>query len=221
VAQQIVHQQHRDVSRAELMKIIFPNGNATRKSSGMTLVEMMTAMSIFIVLMAGMLAIHMFGLRYDQITGSRLGASDQARQSFDKLLGDVRAAKSIAIGTNYNATNFVAVPSGSNLVGTALKVGFSKSTNIIIYYFDTGVNKLFRYTNGVPGYKTLAANLTNTYQFTGEDYQGNILTGLDNHSVVGVRMEFYEFYYPLTKVGSNYLYDYYKLEFKASSRNFD
>ncbi len=207
------------------MKLLSYRNNASgtlrRGVLAMTLVEMMTAMVIFLMMMGGMISLHIFGLRYDQMTGSKLGASDQARVSFDKLLGDVRSAKTIQIGTNYSGSNFVAVPSGAGLIGTAMRLGFAHSTNIVVYYLDPANNRLFRSTNGVAGGDVIAAYLTNGIKFRGEDYLGNLLSALDNHSVVDVKMEFYQYQYPLTKVGSNFLYDYYKLEFKASSRNYD
>ena len=209
---------------------------ARRRISGMTLVEMMTAMAIFILVMTGMFALHIFGMRYDLVVGSKLGASDQSRRSFDKMLNEIRAAKWLDIGTNIGGTNFVSIPDGQSQIGPAMRLGLATNFNftsgnygyygIVDYYFDKDAGKLYRsamFTNGgkASSFRAIATYLTNNPLFRGEDYQGNLLTGIDNHTVIGVSMEFYQYMYPITRIGSNYLYDYYKLEFKASSRDFN
>ena len=198
--------------------------NVSRREA-MTLIEMLFAFAVFTMLMSGLFALHIFGLKMNQLTLSKLGASDQARDGFGRLLGDVRASSSFQIGTmptNAPYTNFTSITTGSNWIGNALKLSYTSSTNQIIYYFNPADYSLCRYTNGVSGYFKVVSGLTNTGQFRAEDYQGNLQSGANAQSVVSVFMEFFEFQYPLTRVGSgsNYLYDYYKLEFKASSRNF-
>src|SRR6185437_15176742 len=101
------------------------------------------------------------------------------------------------------------------------------STPYVQYYFDlTGSNqsngKLMRFTSTSTTPVCLASNLVNTlgggYSFAGEDYNGNISTDNSSYkSVIHTRLQFCKFLYPLTSVGSsNALYDYYKLEFKAT-----
>ncbi len=208
------------------MKIFLKsNPPGYRRMLAMTLIEMMTALAIFLMALTGMFALHIFGLRYDQIIGSKLGAGDQSRQAFDKLLNDIRASQLLSIGTNYGGSNFVAVPNGQSLVGPAIQISFDTNfgynlTNIVNYYFDS-TGRLYRSTNGYANYKTMVSGLTNNPVFRGEDYQGNLLTTLDNHSVIGVTMQFYQYWYPETKVGSNYLFDFYQLSFKACSRDYN
>ncbi|MFM2081546.1 MAG: hypothetical protein RL380_237 [Verrucomicrobiota bacterium] len=203
------------------MKLHFTNPKLNfRRALAMTLVEMVVTMAILVMMMGGMIALHLFGMKYDYVATSKLGASDQARRSFNTLLSDIRSAKGIGIGTNYGTT-FTNVPKGSNLLGTALQLVYARSTNVIVYYFDTANNWLCKRTNGVAGYEVMASEMTNTFIFRGEDYLTQNITYLDNHSVVSIIMEFYRYQYPLVTIGSNQLYDYYKLEFKAASRNFD
>jgi hypothetical protein len=176
-------------------------------------------------MMSGLFALHIFGLKMNQLTLSKLGASDQARDGFGRLLGDVRSSSSFQIGTmptNTPYTNFTAIAGGSNWIGNALKLSYTTTTNQIIYYFSPGDYALCRYTNGVSGFFKVVSGLTNTGQFRAEDYKGAVQSGANAQNVVSVFMEFYEFQFPMTRMGtgSNYLYDYYKLEFKAASRNF-
>ena len=82
------------------MKIRLSNFNSgLRAQLAMTLVEMVVTFSILIMMMGGMFALHIFGMKYDQVTTSKLGASDQSRRAFDTILGDIRSAKGIAVGT--------------------------------------------------------------------------------------------------------------------------
>jgi hypothetical protein len=69
---------------------------------------------------------------------------------------------------------------------------------------------------GVSGYKVVAQNLTNTMSFTAEGYNGGPVVNLSYKYVVRVKMEFYQYMYPLTKVGPKYYYNYYKMEFRVT-----
>lgn len=60
-----------------------------------TLVELMISMSIFSIATLGLISLHLFGQRHDQLVLSKLGASDQSRRAFDRLTEDIRAATSL------------------------------------------------------------------------------------------------------------------------------
>jgi hypothetical protein len=215
------------------MKIYFPLQMSVARAhaqKAMTLPEMMTATAVFIMLMGGMLQLHMYGLLHDQVVSSKLGASDTARLAFDRLLQEIRASKGLRVGTN-SGTNFVNTPAGNIVQGNALRLYLNTNTSQYIqYYFEPNGsdNEVRRITNGMTGYEVLAEHINNTnIIFTAEDYRGSVLSNdadgdvIDNHTVISALFEFFEYKYPKTKVGSNYLYDYYKLEFKATTRNFD
>jgi hypothetical protein len=44
-------------------------------------------------------------------------------------------------------------------------------------------------------------------------------TNYNYNYVVNILMQFYQYQYPLTSVGSNYLYDYYQLTYSATRRS--
>jgi hypothetical protein len=211
------------------MRILLSNKSLAgwRSVSAMTLIETMTTLWIFVVVLLGMVYVFIFGQRYDELVNSKIGATDLARLAGQKILRDVHGCKGVQIGTNYGGTNFVPVPSGSNQIGTALQLTYNTNwtTNIIEYYYDVTNQCLDRATQGVSGFVTLANYITNTFAFTAENHTGTILTSetnmTDNEAVIDVFMEFYQYQYPLTVIGSNYLFDYYKLEFDATSRNYD
>jgi hypothetical protein len=209
----------------QLRPRIFKRLSSARSAWAMTLLETMTAMSVFVLMIGGMLQLHVGGLMHDQLVSSKAGASDSTRVAFDRMLQEVRGAKTLQVGTN-SGTNFYAILSGSLLRGNALRVCLSTNTNnFILYYFDpnNGRNEIRRLVSGGTTGEVMVSSLNNTsIIFQAEDYTGtNVLTGVDNHTVISTRMELYQYRYPLTRVGSGYLYDYYKLEFKATSRNYN
>jgi len=163
----------------------------------------------------GLLYAHLFGLKQDELIQSKLGASDQARRSFGDLGNDIRAAKSWQIG--YGTTNsFTANTVGTNQVGTAIKLCLSTNTgNYILYYY--GGDSLYRYKSSSGDFSVLAQYINNSPYFEIEDNQGKVLSNnIPQKSILMTHMEFYQFQYPLTKVGTNagYLYDRYVTEFR-------
>jgi hypothetical protein len=183
---------------------------------GYTLVEIMVAMGVFSLAMIGMVYSHMYGLKMNELVQSKLGASDMSRRGFNVLENDIRSAKVWAIG-NGSATQFTPIANGSQQQGTAIKLQTTTDTNsYTIYYFDTSNAQLRRRTSGVTGTTLIANYLTNAMYFRAELPTGQTMTNLSHKGVINCNMEFAQFQYPLTKVGPGYLYDYYRISFKAT-----
>jgi hypothetical protein len=193
----------------------------------MTLVEVMLASAVMVVVVAGVYSAHFLGLRESALLESKAGANDTARRSVNQLLYDIRAAKGYAIGS-MSGTNFIPDTNGI-IQGTGLQLyPMVISTNqvidpshYILYYFDTsqaasGNGKLWRMnsTNGVP--TVTISNLINTLYFTSEDYLGNTQTVRTYKGVIHATFQFCQFQYPLTAVGTNGLYDYYRIDCRAT-----
>ena len=86
-----------------------------------TLVELMLTMGIFSLATLGLITLHLFGQRQDQLVQSKLGASDQSRRAFDRLTEDIRAAKIWRIG-NGEFSDFTAIPNGTAQQGNAVRL---------------------------------------------------------------------------------------------------
>ena len=115
-----------------------------------TLVELMISMGIFSMVMLGMISLHIFGQRHDQLVQSKLGASDQSRRAFDRLTEDIRAAKIWSIG-NGEFSDFTPIANGTAQQGNAVRLQLTTAaSNYIVYYFDTGERKLYRQHSGSP-----------------------------------------------------------------------
>lgn len=191
-------------------------------SQGMTLVEIMIAMTVFSFVMIGLIYTHIYGLKLNQLVQSKLGANDQSRRACGEMCNDIRTAKGWAIG-NGNDTSFTAINSGSQQKGNALKLyptttnNFVINSNIfVIYYFNTSAGKLWRRENN-SAIELVARDLTNNMFFQAENYLGDIQTTPTYRATIRTRLEFAQYQYPLTRVGNGYLYDYYKMEFCVTS----
>ncbi|MEI6780173.1 MAG: prepilin-type N-terminal cleavage/methylation domain-containing protein [Verrucomicrobiota bacterium] len=193
-----------------------------RQAQAFTLSEMMVSTSIFTVMVLGIIFAMMFGMRYNELVCSKLGASDRSRMSFDLLTGEIRTAKMWRIG-NGNEDYFNAIPNATLQKGNALQLWFSASnTNAYArYFFNTTNSTLCRWTNGVATYRILAQSLTNvsgnSMSFQAQDYRGSNISDLQYKYVIATTMEFCQYQYPLTRVGPGYYYNYYVIQFKTAS----
>jgi hypothetical protein len=193
------------------------------KMRALTLVEMMTTMAVFGYVVIALVYGQIFGLRQDELVESKLGASDQSRRDFGQIMRDMRSAQIWGVG-NYSGGTFTPISNGSLQQGAAIQIFLvANNTTNIVYYFDTstpGNSKLMRIHTGDAGATTLASNLTNYYggalTFTAEDFNGNPVTDLLDRRVVHFTLGFLQYQYPLTMVGSGYMYDFYKMEFRVT-----
>lgn len=184
----------------------------------MTLVEMMTTMAIFSMVVIGFISMQMFGMRQDQLVQSKLGASDQSRKLLEKMGWEIRSAKTWEIG-NISGSSFVEIADGQPQRGTGLRIFLSSATNNYIqYHFNTTARTLLRSQAGVSGMTIVAQDLTNNMAFQAEDYRGVVQTAGTGlwRNCIRVILEFAQYQYPLTQVGPGKLYDYYKMEYKIS-----
>ena len=191
-----------------------------RRSRAFTLVEMMVTMTIFTFVIMALIYSHIFGLRYDQIIGSKLGASDQSRLAFGKMAREIRAAKNYQIGTGTLAA-FTPDENGTNQIGDALKLyPTTNAATYVVYYTDSSSQELRRRTN-TTDYAVAAQYLTNYNNvkiFQSEDYLGNVQTTNNYKYLIHVTVQFWQYKYPKTTVGPGSFYDYYKMEYKAVPR---
>jgi hypothetical protein len=217
-----------------------------RNARGMTLVEMMTTTGLFTLVVAGMVAVNMFGLKQDEFLNSQIGASDQSRMEFDMLLEEIRSGKNVQIGTGWS-TNFTPITNGAQQ-GDTIQIAPSTNfpgTYFIYYYFYTNppsnANWLVRVavatgTNGITTrttntVATCIANttnqwMTNALNFSALGFNGtswalltNDPTTYSTHNyIVTCLLQFYQYQYPLTYVGTNCLYDYYQINLQAARR---
>jgi Tfp pilus assembly protein PilW len=217
------------------MKTRFTNNKAfPAAEAGLTMVEMMVTIAIFVMLVTAFISANIFGMRYDQLVCSKLGASEQSRRSFQQLTSDIRAAKIWRIGTG-SQTTFTPLPNATLLVGNSIQLNLTTDTNNYIrYYFETNGpfttqpnGRLCRITSSGQ-YTVCAQCLTNasgmSMIFRGQDYLGgtatnDVLADYRYKYVIDTVMEFYQYQFPKTSVGPGLYYDYYRINLKAASHS--
>jgi prepilin-type N-terminal cleavage/methylation domain-containing protein len=217
------------------MKTRFVGNSAYRaakawRERGLTMVEMMVTIAIFVMLITAFISANIFGLRYDELVCSKLGASEQSRRSFQQLTSDIRASKIWRIGTGGQST-FTAVSNATLMIGNSIQLNLTTDTNVFVrYYFETNGpfttqpnGRLCRVTSS--GQVTVMAQyLTNasgtSMIFQAQNYLGtDVLNDYQYKYVIDTLMEFYQFQFPKTYVGPGYYYDYYRIELKAASHS--
>src|ERR1700742_5188641 len=115
------------------MKTTLSSPNRQRSLLAMTIVELMTTVGLFTIAVLALISVNMFGLKQDELVNSQLGASDEARLSFNQLLDEIRAGKNIQIGYG-NYANFV--PTTNKLQqGDTIQIIPSTNLGFYIYYY--------------------------------------------------------------------------------------
>lgn len=201
--------------------------SSRRRMAGATLIETIFAVSLLVTVVMALMAAHLVGLREQQWVESKSGASDTSRRLLNQLPVDIRSSKMWFVG-NMSGTTFNIITNSS--AGTALRL--FETTNgsaSITYYFDLGNTAnndghLMRMSSSNSTPVVVASNLVNWlgngYAFNVEDYNGMPATNdMDSKSykcIIHLDLQFCQFEYPLTQVGTNGIYDYYKLEFKVT-----
>jgi len=196
-----------------------------RRLLGFTLPELMITASLFILMTAGFISANMFALRQDELVNSKLGANDQSRLSLTLLLSEIRGCKDVQVGTG-SSNSFTSVTNGAVQQGSCLQITPSLNTSMWIrYYFRTnGINgELWRVSSVTTNGIRILTGLTNSTVFQVFDYTGtNVLTVIPTNYnynyAVGATFQFYQYQYPLTYVGPQQYYNYYKLGFKVARR---
>jgi prepilin-type N-terminal cleavage/methylation domain-containing protein len=197
---------------------------------GFTLAEMMVAMFIFVIMVLAVIYIQIFGLRYDELTCSKLGADEQSRMAFNDLVYDIRSSKVWAVGTG-SATGFQPNTNAVNQAGNAIQLcaSFSSVSNGVVdtngwirYFFDTNHYLLCRMTNnGTSQYSIVCSNLTNAMLFQGVNYNGSNQCDLAYKWAISTCLQFSQYQFPLTYVGPSYYYNYYQIRFVIAPHNYD
>ncbi len=204
------------------MKVLIPsmNGRSGVRSLRLafTLPEALIAMSLFMVVIGGVVFSHIYGMKMFQLSRSKLGASDEARRAISKLVDEIRSAKIIRIGSG-GLTNFTTRGITEAQSGNSIQVYPTTNTSSFVrYYWDSSDNRLKRTTNGVSSVYVVANAISNQVVFTAENHLGQILTNNNNNRVIGLTLQFYQLQYPTIDIGPGGLYDFYQLRTRITRR---
>ncbi len=202
-----------------------------------TLVEMMVSGGIYLAIFVGaIVAVQIFALRVYTLGATKLTATQGSRNALNQIRDDIREGKGLQVGNADNSGNFTAVVSTNGAVGNALQI--FGTTNFSgppysIYYLQTNTvsgvssNNLLwiSATSTASNTANLACYITNMDVFSAQDYRGNTISNfLKNNQVFTVKLQFYQWEYPIAVISSNggaNAYDYYQLRTRVCRRALD
>jgi type II secretory pathway pseudopilin PulG len=205
------------------MKLQVPSSGSSRggsptRISGFTLPEILIALTVFMLLLAGIIAANLFGLRMFQVNQTKLSATEWSRRTFGKITDEIHSCNTVSVGNMTTNSDFVGLLPGEMQEGNAIQIQPTTNAASLIYYFVNSLDETFRRTEQYPsGTNTLilADSVTNTIVFTAESLRdGNfqVLTNNQNNRVIHLKLEFYQ--PERFMLGP----DYYKLETSVTRR---
>lgn len=180
-------------------------------AGGFTLPEILISVTVFIILIGGVLSAHLFGLSMFRITETKLNATDDARKMIGRMANEIRTCKTTWVGNVRNGV-FEALLDGETQQGSGLLLYPTTNTANYIIYFVNPSDETFRRTTGPGSTTILAESITNTVVFSAQDHLGNVLTNNRNNRVIHLNLEFYQ---PKRHLQ---VADYYKLETSVTRR---
>jgi prepilin-type N-terminal cleavage/methylation domain-containing protein len=162
-------------------------------SAAFTLPEMLIAVTLFALLVMGIIGANLFGLRWYQLGSTEMVATDSAREGIGKLTDELRNCNDAMVGQVTNGT-FLAPVAGEQQTGNGLLIYASTNTNNYVLYFLNPTNQTFlRFTSNPATNFIIAQNVTNTNVFQLQDCFGNLLTNNQNNCVIHCSLQFYSY----------------------------
>jgi hypothetical protein len=197
------------------MRILVSNSERAGRlgaEEGFTLAEILVASTIFVLLVGGIIAANLFGLRVFQMSQTKLQITQWSRETIMRLSDEIHVCNNAQVGTVSNGV-FTAFLDGETQQGNGLLINTTTNTNSFIIYFVNASDQTFRRTTDQPASAViLASSVTNLLPFTAEDFLGNVLTNNSNNQVVHLALEFYQPGFFMQSA------DYYKLETSVKQR---
>jgi prepilin-type N-terminal cleavage/methylation domain-containing protein len=204
------------------MKLKIPSSGSSRGGSstpnkGFTLPEILIAMTVFGLVVAGILAANLFGMRMVQANETKLSATEWSRNTFGKITDEIHSCNSISILNVDTNGNFTGLLPGEAQQGNALQIYPSTNTGSFTMYFVNLSDETFRQSVATPGVGTntviLADSVTNAIIFSAQDFSGNVLTNNQNNQVIHLTLDFFQ---PESYMQNSY---YYQLETSVTRRD--
>jgi prepilin-type N-terminal cleavage/methylation domain-containing protein len=199
------------------MKRLVPFSSSARSRSskpvqGFTLPEILIAMTVFMLVVAGVVYANLFGLKMFQINQGKLMEVEWSRSTFGKITDEVHTCNNVLIGNGTNG-GYTGLLDGEAQQGSSLLIYPTTDTNTYIFYYFNPSDQTFRRTTQVPDSTViLAESVTNSIIFSAQDFSGNVLTNKENNRVIHLKLEFVQ--------PDRFLLgpDYYKLETSMTRR---
>ena len=200
------------------MKVFHP---PTPRRRAFTLPEIMSVMALFSLLLLALISSQIMGIKMYRISESKLTATAGGRRALDQVRDEIRSGKVLLVG---NGSSSTFTPSADNQpnIGNAVQIYATTNTNTFVrYYLDANDDRLKRVKSGSTNVQVIANYVTNDIAFRAEDFRGQVLTNNQNNRVIRMVLEFYQWEFPVATVGTNGLYDYYRLQTRITRRTIE
>jgi prepilin-type N-terminal cleavage/methylation domain-containing protein len=182
------------------------------RGRGFTLAELLISITVFTLLVGGIVFAHLYGLSMFHITETTLNATDAARKVIGKMTDEIRTCNTAWVGNVKNGV-FEAVLDGETQEGAGLLIHPTTNNTSFVLYFVNPSDQTFRRTTSTPGSAIIVAeSVTNSLVFRAQDHLGNVLTNNQNNRVIHVNLEFYQ------PKRHRQIADYYQLETSVTRR---
>ena len=136
---------------------------------GFTLPEILIATTVFLLMVGGIIAANLFGLRMFQITQTKLNVTTWSRETIEQITAEIHACNTVWVGNITTNGVFEGLLDGETQQGTGLLIYPTTNTTNYIIYFVNPSDETFRQTVAAPsGTNTviLADSVTNTMAFS-------------------------------------------------------
>jgi hypothetical protein len=196
------------------------------RASAFTLAEMYISLAVFAFVIAATVAIQYYGLNVYYLSATKLTATTGGRKTINTVRNQILGAVYLKVGIYSNAV-FKPITNGVQQIGNAIKI--YPTTNPVpytIFYMQPGATGRLNsityddHSNAGPVI-ALASWITNYLCFQAESYQSwktnCILITNQNNRVIHLTLHFYQWEYPVARIGN--VYDYYTLQTRATRRD--
>ena len=165
-------------------------GGSPRPDQGFTLPEIFIAMTVFLLVVAGIIYANLFGLRMFQVNETKLKATEWSRKTFGKITDEVHFCDTMYVGSINTNGIFEALLDGETQQGNGLLIYPTTNAASYIVYYVNPADQTFRRTDQAGNAIILADSVTNSMVFSGQDFSGNVLTNKENNRVIHLKLEF-------------------------------
>jgi len=182
----------------------------TAAAGAFTLPEVLTAIAIFVMVVASVVTVQVIGLKLNALAASKLVSAASSAKVLNQIRNRVLEAYSVVVG-NGSSTSFT--PTGST--GNALQVYPGANTNNFIRFFQsTNTSALYEWNSANSQLWLLASNVTNATVFGTLDFQGNMSSSSTEHYTILMTLQFAQLDY---RIPTN-TFDYYTLQTEMTPR---
>jgi prepilin-type N-terminal cleavage/methylation domain-containing protein len=174
--------------------------------------ELMTAMAIFSLVIAGTLSSQIFGLRMYRISEAKLTVASDGRRVLNTVRNEIWSGKLLYVG-NGDDSSFKLMADNTPHIGNALRICATTDTNSYVHYFlDASDSCLKRTVSSNSQVQVIARNITNELVFQAEDFQGNVVANYQNNRVIKMTLQMHK------PEWANALSEYYQLQTRVARR---